>query len=190
MWESIVQADQDIFIWVNGLWISKFHSFWVFVTQIENWFLLYLFFFFLLFKKLNSPVNYIAMTAIPLVVFITLALTNLVKNEVERLRPNNEPVLMDSIQILLKPENFSFWSGHSAVSFAVTTFVVLALRSKDMSKWMLLFYIWPIIFAFSRIFIGVHYPADITVGMLVGITSGWLFFILFTKISRLLQHTT
>jgi undecaprenyl-diphosphatase len=189
MWDSLVQLDQDIFRWINGLWIGKFHEFWVFVTQIENWFLLYLLFFFLLFRKFKKPLNYIAMAAIPMVVLLTLSLTNLVKNGVERLRPNNEPVLMDSIQILLKPENFSFWSGHSAVSFAVTTFVVLALQSANMNKWVLLFYIWPITFALSRIFVGVHYPADVTVGMLVGLSLGYLSFKLFTKISHRLQHT-
>ncbi|WP_405369809.1 MULTISPECIES: phosphatase PAP2 family protein [unclassified Nonlabens] len=190
MWQSIVEVDQDIFRWINGLAIGKFKSFWLFVTHIENWFLLYIFFFFLLFKSFKKPVSFIAMTAVPLVVFITLSLTNLVKNGVERLRPNNEPVLMDSIQILLKPGNFSFWSGHSAVSFAVTTFVVLALRSKGMSKWIFLFYIWPTTFALSRIFVGVHYPADITVGMLVGILLGWLCSLIFFKIASRLQHTT
>lgn len=130
------------------------------------------------------------MGTIPVVVLLTLSLTNLVKNGVARLRPNNEPVLMDSIQVLFKPANFSFWSGHSAVSFAVTTFVVLALRSKDRSKWILLFYIWPVTFALSRIFVGVHYPADVVVGMLVGLLLGWLSFSFFIRFTGRLQRTT
>ena len=189
MWESIVEVDQDVFRWINGLPVGKFESFWLFVTHIENWFLLYIFFFYLLFKSFKRPINFIAMATVPVVVFITLGLTNLVKNGVERLRPNNEPILMDSIQVLLKPENFSFWSGHSAVSFAVTTFTVLALRSGNTSIWVFLFYLWPVTFALSRIFVGVHYPADVTVGMLVGLLLGWLCYFLFSKVADKLQHT-
>jgi undecaprenyl-diphosphatase len=38
------------------------------------------------------------MTAIPVVVSVTLLITNLVKNREERLRPNNDPVLMDRME--------------------------------------------------------------------------------------------
>ncbi len=190
MWEQLVEVDQQLFRWINGLWIGKFHSFWLFVTKIQNWFFLYLIFFYLLFKYFEKPTRYIAIITVPVVALITLFFTNLVKNGVERLRPNNEPILMDSIQILLEPENFSFWSGHSAVSFAVTVFMVLALRSRKAGKWTYLLFIWPIIFALSRIFVGVHYPADVTVGMFVGLFLGWVTYILFSKAIDKLQHTT
>ncbi|OUS19263.1 phosphatase PAP2 family protein [Nonlabens dokdonensis] len=189
MWEQLVETDQQLFRWINSLWIGKFHGFWIFVTQIQNWAFLYILFFYLLYKNFDKPTRYVAIVMVPVVALITLFFTNLVKNGVERLRPNNEPLLMDSIQVLLKPENFSFWSGHSAVSFAVTTFVVHALRSRNVTKWIYLFYLWPFTFAFSRIFVGVHYPADITVGMLVGLFLGWISFVLFAKMTRKLQHT-
>jgi undecaprenyl-diphosphatase len=188
MWESLVEIDRDIFRFINGLWIGKFESFWLFVTQIENWFPLYLLFFFLLYKYVKRPVNFMAMGFIPVVAITTLSLTNLVKNYVERLRPNNEPMLMDSIQILQKPENFSFWSGHSAVSFAVTLFVVLALRKTNSSTWLYLLFLWPVTFAFSRIFVGVHYPADVTMGMLVGLILGYIFHKILSLIEVRLQH--
>ncbi len=94
-------------------------------------------------------------------------LTTVVKTYVARLRPNNEPLLHDLIRVLQEPHNFSFFSGHAASSFSVTTFVVLSLRG--MYKWVYIFYIWPILFASSRIFVGVHYPGDILVGAGVGV---------------------
>lgn len=176
MWEHLVQLDRDIFRYVNGLWIGQFTEFWLFVTEIEHWFPLYLLFFILLYKSMSWRKGIASIGMVLTTAVFTLWLTNLVKNFVERLRPNNEPVLMDTINILQKPENFSFWSGHSAVSFAVTTIVVLLLQHYKPSRWYYLFYIWPITFAFSRLFVGVHYPADITVGMLVGLLTGFLFF--------------
>ncbi len=197
MWDDLVQIDRDIFVFINSLWIGEFDGFWLFVTQIENWIPLYLFIFYLLFKKLSRPTNFIAIASVFAIAYITLFLTNVVKNYVERLRPNNEPLLMDSIRILQTPENFSFWSGHSAVSFAVATFCVILLfpKTKDgnhpdrFSKWILLLYLWPITFAFSRIFVGVHYPFDVTVGMLVGLVMGTITAMVFTRTTDRLFHS-
>jgi undecaprenyl-diphosphatase len=175
MWEDLVQIDRNIFVYLNSSWLGEYDSFWTLVTEIENWIPLYLFVFYLLYKKLNKPANYIAIASVFAVASITLSLTNLVKNYVARLRPNNEPLLMDSIRILQTPENFSFWSGHSAVSFAIASFCTIVLSKNMDHKWIYLMYIWPVSFAFSRIFVGVHYPTDVAVGMIVGILLGFAF---------------
>jgi undecaprenyl-diphosphatase len=183
MWEDLIKVDRDLFRYLNNSWIGEFDSFWIFVTQIETWIPLFLFIFYLFFKKIPKPKNFIAIALIFIIAALTLFLTHVVKNYVGRLRPNNEPLLMDSIRVLQTPENFSFWSGHSAVSFAVATFSVILLlkplstdtNSRFSYKWLYLIYLWPITFAFSRIFVGVHYPADITVGMIVGILLGFAF---------------
>ncbi|SCY40606.1 undecaprenyl-diphosphatase [Nonlabens sp. Hel1_33_55] len=185
MWEDLVQIDRDIFSFFNGLWIGQFTDFWLFVTQIEHWIPLYLFFFVLLYQAMSWRKGLASIGMVLTTAVFTLWLTDFVKNNVERLRPNNEPMLMDSINIAQMPENFSFWSGHSAVSFAATTIVVFLLQHYKPSKWYYLFYIWPITFALSRMFVGVHYPADVTVGMLVGLTAGFLFY----KLTILLFET-
>ncbi|KQC32650.1 hypothetical protein AAU57_04405 [Nonlabens sp. YIK11] len=189
MWEELVQLDRDIFSFINGLWIGRFTDFWLFVTQIEHWIPLYLFFFYLLYKSMSWRKGLASIGMVLTTAVFTLWCTNFVKNNVERLRPNNEPMLMDSINILQKPENFSFWSGHSAVSFAATTIVVLLLQHYKPGKWYYLFYIWPIVFALSRIFVGVHYPADVTVGMIVGLLTGYAFYKLTLFLFDVLQNT-
>ena len=180
MWEDLVLLDQDIFRFLNSLWIGDFEGFWLFITEIEHWIPLYLFIFYLIFKNYRRPINFMGIASVFVVAVSTLSLTNLVKNYVARLRPNNEPLLMDSIRILQTPENFSFWSGHSAVSFAVATFAVILLSQKINTKWIYLIYVWPILFALSRIFVGVHYPVDIIVGMIVGLLLGLAFAKAFT----------
>ncbi len=176
MWEKIVELDRQAFRFLNGLGIDDLNGFWLFVTEVRNWIPLYLLLVFLVIKIVPKYRNLAGAAGIFIVAFSTLYLTNIVKELFARLRPNNEPLLMDSIRILQRPENFSFWSGHSAVSFAVTTFVVLLLRNHKATKWVCLIYVWPILFAFSRIFVGVHYPADVTVGMLVGLLLGYVFY--------------
>ncbi len=166
MLQTLKDWDRELFVWLNGLGIEQADAFWIYVTQISSWTPLFLLFIFLIFYKYKwkrGPIVFIIL----LVAFaLTLFLTDLTKDYVARLRPNNAGELAELIRILQKPTNFSFFSGHASTSFAVTTFVVLALR--DYSKWIYLAYIWPLIFVMSRIYVGVHYPSDIAVGAGVG----------------------
>lgn len=166
MWEQLNRWDRELFVFLNSLGIDNHDAFWIFVTQIEHWTPLYLLFFSLFFVVYKWRKALIGIGLTILTFAITLAATDITKNVVGRLRPNNTPEIADLIRVLQTPDNFSFFSGHSAVSFAVTTFVVLALRHRF--KWVYIFYIWPLLFILSRIFVGVHYPGDILVGALVG----------------------
>lgn len=190
MWESLVEIDQQVFKYINSSYFGTYDSFWLFVTRLETWIPLYISFFILFFLKLKKPLNYYASLMLVIATVTAITLTDFVKNNVERLRPNNEPVLMDSIYILQRPDNFSFWSGHTAVSMTVSILVYLLLQRASPSRWWLLFFIWPFLFAVSRIFVGVHYPLDVFVGALVGVILGVLFYKLLTVISKKLNHST
>ncbi len=112
-------------------------------------------------------------TLLALVVFV-LTLTHLTKISVARLRPNNTMGLNALIRILHSPTDYSFFSGHAASSFSLTVLMFLFLRKK--TGWVLLFFIWPILFALSRIYVGVHYPLDIIAGAFVGTLFGVVFY--------------
>ncbi|WOI22762.1 phosphatase PAP2 family protein [Nonlabens ulvanivorans] len=190
MWEWLVELDQQIFRYINGSYFNRFDAFWLFVTSLETWLPLYITFFILLIVKLPKRLNYIASLTVIVATLTAIGLTDLVKNAVARLRPNNEPILLDSINILQRPENFSFWSGHTAVSMTVSLLMYLILSKYKKSKMWLLFFIWPLLFATSRIFVGVHYPLDVLVGALVGLFLGAVFYKLLMTLFNRLQHTT
>lgn len=103
--------------------------------------------------------------------------TNLIRGTFERLRPNNDTSINHLLRRLINPQSYSFTSGHATTSTAFTVFIILLFRSKyKYIKWLLLF---PIVFAYSRIYLGVHFPIDILTGFCVGTTIGWLFYNLF-----------
>jgi undecaprenyl-diphosphatase len=108
--------------------------------------------------------------------FITFSdqLVNLIKNHFMRLRPCSDPEINETIRIVLKRSSYSFVSGHSTTSFAITAYFVLLL--KNHFKYIQFLVIWPILFAYSRVYIGVHFPLDILIGMYLGLIEGYIFF--------------
>ena len=67
------------------------------------------------------------------------------------------------------PTTSSFPSGHSASSFAAATVLTFAVGRRAALAWVL-----ASVIAFSRIYIGVHYPLDVTVGATTGVLLGLL----------------
>ena len=66
---------------------------------------------------------------------------------------------------------------------AVATFLYLRLQTVFQVYFILLF-LWPLIFAYSRIYLGLHYPIDILCGYLFGVFSGTLWFIIYKKAQK------
>jgi len=178
--EELLKWDRDTFIFLNSLGTSNWDSFWISVTEIRTWIPLFLFCAILLFFKLKYKDALLRILNLVLLTFVVLLIMNLTKEYTGRLRPCNDPILNGSIRILQTPKDFSFFSGHASTSFALTSYLFLTIRKKI--TWGLLFFIWPILFSYSRIYVGVHYPVDIIVGAIFGILFGYYAFSLFPNI--------
>lgn len=97
--------------------------------------------------------------------FVILNLT--IKPLAGRIRPYE--VIQGLTCVTAIPHDFSFPSGHTGCCFAVAS--VIYLR---MPKW----YGIPAVaiaalVGFSRLYLGVHYPSDVLVGMLIGLAAGY-----------------
>ncbi len=180
MLKKLIDWDVDTFVYLNSLGSESYDSFWSAITTITTWIPLFIIFF--IFISLNNTKRetfFKTLTVILLILFIT-TVTGLTKEFFQRLRPNNNEAINTFIRIVKNPGSYSFFSGHSSSSFSITTLIVLFLRKQV--KWCWVFYLWPLLFAYSRIYVGVHYPLDILVGTLVGISSGILFYKIYGKL--------
>ncbi|HEU0136031.1 MAG TPA: phosphatase PAP2 family protein, partial [Flavobacterium sp.] len=92
---------------------------------------------------------------------------NICKNFFERLRPGSNPELAELIRAVQIRNSFSFFSGHASNSMAAAFFLYRVLH--PYVKYMGFIFIWPVIFAYSRIYLGLHYPIDIFCGYIWGI---------------------
>ena len=91
----------------------------------------------------------------------------LLKNLIQRPRPFQENNLITTI--IKEPTSYSMPSGHSASSF-VAAFIL----SYYFPKYRIFFYSLAVLIAFSRIYVGVHYPSDVIVGALIGLLIGFV----------------
>lgn len=73
----------------------------------------------------------------------------------------------------------SFPSGHSQAAFTVATFFALYYR-----RYRLLLFMAASMVALSRVFLGVHYPADIVIGAGYGAMIAWVFWRLDPAVKR------
>jgi undecaprenyl-diphosphatase len=101
--------------------------------------------------------------------FLANGLVALLKYIVAEPRPF---MVLSDVDLLVNESGNSFPSSHSASSFAPATVIGLKYRLKIKNKSFSLLYIliaFAAIIAFSRIYIGVHYPFDVIFGAAIGV---------------------
>jgi undecaprenyl-diphosphatase len=106
--------------------------------------------------------------------------SHLIKNWVQRLRPSHEPSLSGLVHLVngYRGGKFGFVSSHAANSFGIALFLFFLLR-KSLPQIGYILFPWAIAVSYSRIYLGVHYPADILGGALIGLLTGWGLYSLF-----------
>lgn len=177
MLEKILSLDQKLFVCLNSLGSENFDGFWLLVTKQTTWIPLFLFLLYLVYTKLGTKQTLYLMLFVAVLLVFTDQTANLFKNGFQRLRPCNNPEINTFIRIVQSRTSFSFFSGHASSSMGVATFLNLIFK-KDFKYFWLLF-LWPLIFAYSRIYLGLHYPLDIICGYLCGAIVGFLMFKLY-----------
>ncbi|MFV8325163.1 phosphatase PAP2 family protein [Flavobacterium sp. ZS1P14] len=174
MLEKILSLDTELFIFLNGLGSETYDGLWLFITKQSNWIPLFLLLAYLLYKKLGAKQTLYMLLFIAVLVTITDQTANLFKNEFHRLRPCNNPQINSFIRVVQIRNSFSFFSGHAVNSMGVATFLFFNFKHKI--KYFGLLFLWPLIFSYSRIYLGLHYPLDILTGFFFGFIFGFLMF--------------
>ncbi len=167
MIEHILHIDREIFLYLNNLGSPAWDSFWLFVTNKYVWIPMYLWILYLLFKKYSLRQAVTLLLIIAVLVAFTDQFVNLVKYSTARIRPCNDDSFQNIARIVKHSGGYSFFSGHATNSTAVSTFVVLFLRKYN--RHITYIFIWPVLFAYSRIYLGVHYPLDVLTGIIAGV---------------------
>jgi len=105
-----------------------------------------------------------------------------------RVRPCHEislhPRIIDGVHC---SDTGSMASSHAANHFALSVFLILLFGIKGAMRWVLL--AWASLVAYSRVYLGVHYPSDVLVGAVVGTAIAFIIHYLYLKFINQLKWT-
>jgi len=171
---SIIYYDKETLLYLHSLGNPFWDSYWLFITNPINWIPLIFIIFFLGFKIFGFKKSLFVSIWIASSGAIALAIVNSIKNYVQRVRPINDISINTNLRVIIEANDFSFVSGHSTVSFTIA-FISYWILKKEYNFTFLVF-LFPILFAYSRIYLAAHFPLDILVGMFLGYIIALVFY--------------
>lgn len=182
LFEIVIQKDKELVTFLNNLGSEQWDSFWLVITNQFYWAPLFLFILVLIVKAFGWKRGGFMILGLVVLVTFSDQLTVFIKDNSHRLRPNNDPEIMHLLRTLISPQSYSFMSGHATTSTFSAVFIILLLRKKY--KYIYLILLFPLFFSYSRLYLAVHFPIDVSAGILTGIILGNLYYLLFHKLEK------
>ncbi|MEM7161671.1 MAG: phosphatase PAP2 family protein [Bacteroidota bacterium] len=184
MIEQLEQIDRDLFLYLNGLHQDWLDPIMVGFSDPLCSLPLYLLVFYFIKNKFGWKIALWSLLATVIVILLCDMISYRVfKQGFQRFRPCHNLEIQDLVYLAKGScgGKFTFVSGHATNFLGLATFWGFLLKNK-VNFIMPVLFIWAIIIAYSRIYLGVHYPADVTCGGILGIFLGYLVFRSFRNI--------
>ena len=165
--QNILEIDKELFLFLNGLHNSFWDTIMLMVTRKETWIPFFVIILFFIIKNYRSKAL-LVIIFLAFTILVSDQLSVLLKDNIQRFRPVHDPVIGPLVHnVLRKGSQYGFVSSHAANGFAIFAFTASIFKNRN---YVFLLLFWAILFSYSRIYSGVHYPLDI----LGGAVLGWL----------------
>ncbi len=172
--EWLTNIDQALFMILNGWHCALLDPVMSYGTKTLTWLPFYLVLLIFVIRRYHWRTLWVMLFA-ACMVLTSDQLSNLVKDWVARPRPTHEPALtgIHTVNGYLGA-TFGFYSAHASNNLALAVFLIRVLGSpfRFFPAMMLLY---AFFMAWTRIYLGVHYPGDIVAGWIAGGLIGWGF---------------
>jgi membrane-associated phospholipid phosphatase len=181
--DYLLQLDRQIFFYINHDLGNGFLD--VLMPVLRNklvWIPLYVFIIiFCLWQYKKQGLIIIALLALS-AGLADFGSATIIKSTVKRVRPCNDTSLAATL-ISRVPcgTGYSFPSSHASDHFAMAVFLGAVFFRRY--RWVFpVGLVWAGSISFAQVYVGVHYPVDVTVGAIYGTLVGLLFYWIFSKV--------
>lgn len=186
--QQYIALDKELLLRLNGSDSLFWDGFMWVATSTYIWIPTAIMLLYIIIK--NNKIQEALLTIVMVALVITLAdqlASGFCKPFFHRFRPTQDPDIMYMVDIVngYRGGRFGFISSHAANTFALAVFLSLVIKRTSLTFMLIL---WAVLNAYSRIYLGVHYPGDILFGTLAGCLIGYLVYILYKFIQKRFFH--
>ena len=185
MFDFFTDIDTQLFLFLNSLHIPYFDCFMKIFSGKFIWAPMYASILYILFRRYQWKAVSCFTIAICLVILCTDQLcASIIRPIFERLRPSNIDNPISSLVHIVdgyRGGKYGFPSCHAANSFALAAFLIPLFSKRRFTIFILS---WATLNAYSRIYLGVHYPGDLIVGGLIGACIGLIWYYIAKKVVK------
>lgn len=178
MLDWLIEIDTKLFIWLNSFHNDFCDKIMWFISGKKEWLPLYALIIGYIIYKCRWRSIWIFLSVGLLITLADTISTQILKENIERLRPSRNPEISEFVHIVngYRGGKYGFVSSHAANSMALATFLALVLKNRFFTIFIIT---WAILVSYSRIYLGVHYPGDIIGGILLGLVLAYTIFNLY-----------
>jgi len=179
---TLIDIDRELLFFFNGSNSLFLDNFAIVLTSGMTWIPLYLVLFYIVIKN-NEAMKQIlfAVGCVALCLVLTDGFADFIaKPMTGRFRPSHEPAIKYVVDIVngIRDTQYGFFSAHAANTFGIAMFFSLLIRN---GRFTLVIILWSLINCWTRMYLGLHYPSDILVGLIWGAVAGFLVYFIYLK---------
>jgi undecaprenyl-diphosphatase len=183
MIEYLDKIDQQLFLFLNGIHSPAWDGIMWWISGKTSWIFLYVIILLALGIKYKWRMLVVILAITLGIVLSDQSSVHLFKEVFQRLRPCYQPEIAGMVHLVNDHcgGSYGFVSSHAANTFMLAALTSGLLGNKYYT-WFIFF--WASVVAYSRVYLGVHYPGDILGGTLLGMFIGWIVLKLYQAVEQ------